>query len=48
MNMHEFIENVFEIAFGDDAINKDYTRDEVIERLKEFAENSWKYEELSE
>ena len=32
----EFIEDVFEIAFGDNAINKDYTYDDVIIRLREL------------
>ena len=32
-----FIENVFEVAFGDDAINKDFTYQEVLDRLDEFS-----------
>ena len=32
-----FIKNVFEIAFGDDAINKDYTNQEVLDKLDEFS-----------
>ena len=43
--IHTFVENVFEIAFGDDAINKDHSPEEVISRIKEFAEKSWMYEE---
>jgi len=35
-----FIEQVFEIAFGDDAIDRNFTYDEVIEKLKEFSDNS--------
>jgi hypothetical protein len=35
----DFIEDVYEIAFGDDAINRDYTNDEVLERLSEIAGN---------
>ena len=42
----EFIEKVFEIAFGNDAIKKDYTRDDVLERLIEFSNKSLKLEEL--
>lgn len=34
----DFIEQVFELAFGDDAINRDYTRQEVLEKLKEFSD----------
>ena len=36
----EFIEEVFEIAFGDDAINRDYTYQEVLTKLKEFSNDS--------
>ena len=32
-----FIENVFEVAFGDDAINKDFTYQEVLDKLDEFS-----------
>ena len=32
-----FIQNVFEIAFGDDALNKDYTNQEVLDKLDEFS-----------
>ena len=32
-----FIEAVFEIAFGDNAIRKDYTKNEVLQRLKELS-----------
>ena len=32
-----FIQNVFEIAFGDDAMNKDYTKQEVLDKLDEFS-----------
>jgi hypothetical protein len=42
---NRFIEQVFEIAFGNDAIKKDYTRDDVLERLMEFSNNSLKLEE---
>ena len=36
----EFIEDVFEIAFGENAINKDYTYDDVIIRLREFSDQA--------
>ena len=42
---YEFIEKVFEIAFGNDAIKKDYTRDDVLEKLMEFSNNALKWEE---
>ena len=35
----EFLEDVFELAFGDNAINKDYSPSEVIERLREMVAN---------
>jgi hypothetical protein len=35
----EFLESVYELAFGDDAINKDYSSAEVIERLREMVAN---------
>ena len=41
----EFIEKVFEIAFGSDAIKKDFSRDDVLERLMEFSNNALKWEE---
>jgi len=36
----QFIEDVYEIAFGDNAINKGYTEQEVLNKLKEFSDNS--------
>ena len=44
----EFIEKVFEIAFGNDAIKKDYSRDDVLEKLMEFSNNALKLEELED
>ena len=35
-----FLEKTFEIAFGDDAINKSYTMKQVVDRLREFSDNS--------
>ena len=32
-----FIENVFEVAFGDDALNKKFTYQEVLDKLDEFS-----------
>ena len=32
-----FIENVFEVAFGDDALSKDHTYREVLDKLDEFS-----------
>ena len=44
--LNKFIEEVFEIAYGDDAINREFYMKNVVETLKEYAEKSWQYEEL--
>ena len=41
----EFVEDVFELAFGDDAINKGYTCDEVLIKLKEFSDKALENED---
>lgn len=41
-----FKEQMYELAFGDGAIDKDYSEEEVIERLKEFTELSHRFENL--
>ena len=41
MTEREFIEEVFEIAFGDDAINRDFSYEEVLERLREFSDKAY-------
>ncbi len=38
--MENFIEEVYEIAFGDDAINRDFSQEEVIARLKGFSDKA--------
>ena len=43
-----FIEEVFDIAFGDNAINRDFSMGEVLDRLMEFSNNALKYEEGEE
>ena len=48
MNKDQFIEEVFEIAFGDNAINRDFSMGEVLDRLMEFSNNALKYEEEEE
>ena len=40
MKKNKFIEDVYEIAFGDNAINKGYTEQEVLDKLKQFSDNS--------
>ena len=48
MNKAQFIEEVFELAFGDDAINRDFEYSEVIEQLKEFNEHSLLWDSVSD
>jgi len=48
MNKDQFIEEIYEIAFGDNAINRDFPFEEVIERIQEFSDNALKYEEGKE
>tara|TARA_B100000927_G_C16467712_1_gene470334 strand:- start:295 stop:582 length:288 start_codon:yes stop_codon:yes gene_type:complete len=45
MTKDQFIEEVYEIAFGDNAINRDFAFDEVIEKLREFSDNALIFEE---
>jgi hypothetical protein len=45
MNDKEFIESVFEIAFGEDAIKKGFSKAEVIARIQEYSDESLEYEE---
>ena len=40
MTDEEFIELTYEIAFGDSAIDKDYSHEQIISRLREFSDNS--------
>lgn len=41
----KFEEEVFEIAFGDNAINRNFTYQEVLDELKKFSEFALLYEE---
>ena len=45
MNDKEFIEQIFEIAFGDNAINREFSKEEVIKELKRFSDLALKYED---
>jgi lipoate-protein ligase A len=45
MNQKQFIEEVFEIAYGENAINRNFTFEEVIETLREFSDNALIFEE---
>ena len=40
-----FIEEVYEIAFGDEALNRDFSPEEVIEELQSFSDKALKYDE---
>ena len=40
-----FINEIAEIAFGEDAIERGYDLDEVIEKIQEFSDNALKWEE---
>ena len=46
MSDKEFIEEVFEIAFGDNAIDKGYTKEEVIQTLSYFSAKTLIMEEI--
>lgn len=45
MTKNEFIEEVYELAFGDNAINRQFSYDEVLEELKKFSDNALIFEE---
>ena len=44
-NVKNFIEEVYEIAFGEDAINKDWHPDAVIEELSSFSDKALEFDE---
>ena len=46
MTKDQFIEEVYEIAFGDNAINRDFTQEEVITELKKFSDDALKWEDI--
>jgi len=43
----EFITEAFEIAFGDDAINRDFSKQEVLEELMGFSNKAYEYDEFN-
>ena len=43
--LDEFVEEVYELAFGDDAINRDYSMGEVLDRLRQYSDDALKWEE---
>lgn len=44
MNSHQFTEKMYELAFGDDAIKKGYSEEEVAERLEELVTHGGSFE----
>ena len=48
MTKDQFIEEVFELAFGHDAINREFEYSEVIEQLNEFNEHSLLWDSVNE
>ena len=48
--MDEFVfrEEIFELAFGDNAINRDFSDEEVIEEIRRFSEKAMFYEAFTE
>jgi len=48
MNIQSFKETVYEIAFGDGAINKNYSDSEVLEKIQEFSDKALKIEDITE
>ena len=46
MTNTEFMEEVFEIAFGDDAINRDFSKREVLNRLRKFSYDALLLEDI--
>lgn len=48
MTNKQFIEEIYELAFGDNAINKKYSHKQVIKKIKKFNDNALKYEMILE
>ena len=46
MTDKQFIEAVYELAFGHDAINRNFGHAEVIEQIEEFNEDSLKWDSI--
>ena len=43
----KFIEEVYEIAFGDNAFNRGFDAEEVLDKIKEFSNNAYKWEKFT-
>lgn len=48
MTKDEFVEEVFELAFGDNAINRDFRYAEVLMQLKDFSDDALLLERVIE
>ena len=48
MDNKTFIERVYELAFGHDAINRNFNHSEVIEALEEINNDSVKWDSISD
>ncbi len=48
LSSYQFREEVYEIAFGDNAINRGFSDEEVIEKLFEYSQNALNWEEYIE
>jgi hypothetical protein len=46
--INAFLEKAFELAYGDNAIEKAYTMEEVIERLEYFSNRELKLQSIEE
>ena len=46
MTKDQFIEEIYELAFGDNAINRDFTQEEVIAELKKFSDDALKWDNI--
>tara|TARA_B100001250_G_C19264375_1_gene556294 strand:- start:45 stop:344 length:300 start_codon:yes stop_codon:yes gene_type:complete len=44
-NVKTFLKEAYEIAFGDEAINRGFSPEEVIEELQSFSDKALKYDE---
>jgi len=44
-NVINFIKEAYEIAFGDEALNRDFSPDDVIDELQSFSDKALKYDE---
>jgi hypothetical protein len=46
MTKDQFIEEIYELAFGDNAINRNFTHEAVIAELKKFSDDALKWEDI--